>query len=132
MYVLGLNYYDHDSAAVLLKDGRVVFAIAEERLSRLKKDASFPRLAIRACLERAGIGYDDLDHVAFGWQKPGASFAHDLRCMLTGKLPLLSDYFVKSARRLVKEKHQEGGVMLLTQEFGRRPREVFFVDHHLS
>jgi carbamoyltransferase len=132
MYVLGLNYYDHDSAAVLLKDGRVVSAIAEERLSRRKKDQSFPRLAIRACLDRAGISYRDVDHVAFGWQRPGASFAHDVRSMLRGRVPLFSDYFVQSARRMVKERHQEGGVWFLRREFGMPRGEVFFIDHHFA
>lgn len=132
MYVLGLNYYDHDSSAVLLKDGKVVFAIAEERLTRIKKDSSFPRQAIRACLDHAGIGYADVDHVAFGWQRPGRSFAHDLRCMLTGKLPLFSSFLVQSARRMVKERHQRGGLFFLEREFGRHPKEVFFVDHHFA
>jgi carbamoyltransferase len=132
MYVLGLNYYDHDSAAVLLKDGRIVAAIAEERLSRRKKDRSFPSLAIRFCLDRAGISYRDVDHVAFGWQRPGASFVHDMKSMLKGKVPLFSDYFLQSARRMVKERHQQGGVWFLRREFGLPRGEVCFIDHHFA
>ncbi|MFQ5702343.1 MAG: carbamoyltransferase, partial [Acidobacteriota bacterium] len=132
MYVLGVNYYDHDSSAVLLKDGEVLCAIAEERLSRIKKDHSFPRRSIRFCLEQAGIEYRDVDHVAFGWQKPGTSFRHDLKCFATGRLPLLSDYFVNSTRRYVRERHQQGGIKFLNREFGRHPREIFFVDHHFA
>ncbi len=132
MYVLGLNYYDHDSAAVLMKDGEILFAIAEERLSRRKKDRSFPALAIRACLAQAGIAYGDVDHVAFGWQRPGAAFSHDLRCFLTGRVPLFSSYFVTGARRFLRERYQHGGVRLLEEEFGRHPREILFVDHHYA
>ncbi len=132
MYILGINYYDHDSSAVLLKDGRVLFGIAEERLSRLKKDRSFPVLSIRACLDHAGITYGDVDHVAFGWQRPGSSFRHDLRSALRGRLPLFSDYLVQSARRLIRERHQKGGIRFLEREFGRHPREIHFVDHHLA
>ena len=43
MFSLGVNYSQmHDSAVALLRDGEIIFAIAEERLSRLKHDASFP------------------------------------------------------------------------------------------
>ena len=66
MYVLGINSYLHDSSAALIEDGRVTFAVEEERLSRLKKDASFPVLSIQAALDHAGIRYEDLDAVAFG------------------------------------------------------------------
>ena len=49
MNVLGLNF-SNDSAAALVVDGQVVAAMAEERLSRVKHDASFPARAVGACL----------------------------------------------------------------------------------
>ena len=57
MNVLGINFYSHDSAAALVQDGRVSFAAMEERFSRIKKDVSFPRLAIRAALDHAGLHF---------------------------------------------------------------------------
>ena len=52
MLTLGINYTRmHDSSACLVRDGELLFAIAEERLSRLKHDAEFPKLAIQACLD---------------------------------------------------------------------------------
>ncbi len=54
MLTLGINYTRmHDSSACLVRDGELLFAIAEERLSRLKHDAEFPKLAIQACLDFA-------------------------------------------------------------------------------
>jgi hypothetical protein len=50
-YVLGINCYLHDSSCALLKDDRVIFASEEERFSRIKKDARFPRRAIQAALD---------------------------------------------------------------------------------
>ncbi|MGY0236300.1 carbamoyltransferase family protein [Longispora urticae] len=67
MYVLGLSQH-HDSAAALLRDGEIVAFIEEERLSRLKHDGAFPRLAARWCLDEAGITLGDVDHVAYFWQ----------------------------------------------------------------
>ena len=51
--VLGIHV-GHDSGAALVEDGRVVAAVDEERLSRLKHCADFPLGAIRWCLEQAG------------------------------------------------------------------------------
>ena len=51
MISLGINYSEmHDSAACIARDGHILFAVAEERLSRLKHDARFPSLSIEACL----------------------------------------------------------------------------------
>ena len=73
MYILGISAYYHDSAACLLKDGCIVSAIQEERLTRIKHDAGFPEQAIRYCLEEAGIGLADVDYIAF-YDKPFLKF----------------------------------------------------------
>jgi carbamoyltransferase len=131
-FALGINYYDHDSAVALARDGRIVFAVAEERLSRLKKDNSFPERSVRAALDYAGIDIGQVGKVCFGWQKPGASFAHDLRCFLSGAVPLSSEYLAGSVRRWLREKRQNGGALLLTQRVGSSARGVDFVDHHYA
>ena len=69
MYSLGISCYYHDSAAALLKDGRVVSAVEEERFTRIKFDDSFPANAIYWCLQDAGITPADLGVVAF-YDKP--------------------------------------------------------------
>ena len=51
----------HDSAAVLLKDGRIAAAAQEERFSRIKNDSGYPREAIAFCLRHAGIDIKDVD-----------------------------------------------------------------------
>jgi carbamoyltransferase len=63
--VLGLSAGFHDAAAALLIDGTVVAAVEEERISRVKHDASFPARSIDSCLAIAGIGPDDVDLVAY-------------------------------------------------------------------
>ena len=72
-YVLGISCYYHDSAAALLRGGRVVAAVEEERFSRVKFDDSFPHMAVKWCLERAGIAPCDLSGVAF-YDKPVLKF----------------------------------------------------------
>ncbi|MBM4320997.1 MAG: carbamoyltransferase [Deltaproteobacteria bacterium] len=64
MYILGINAYHGDASATILRDGQLVAAVEEERFNRQKHCAGFPTTAIRYCLEAAGIGPRDLDHVA--------------------------------------------------------------------
>lgn len=63
MYILGINAYHGDAAAAIIKDGRLIAAVEEERFNRCKHSAGFPAHAIRYCLDAAGIGVEDLDHV---------------------------------------------------------------------
>ena len=63
MYILGINAYHGDAAAAIIKDGKLVAAVEEERFNRFKHSAGFPAHAIRYCLESAGIKVEDLDHV---------------------------------------------------------------------
>ena len=75
MRVLGISAFYHDSAAALLEDGRIVAAVQEERFSRIKHDAAFPREAVRHCLSRAS---GPVDAVAY-YEKPLLKFERILR-----------------------------------------------------
>ena len=70
MRILGVSCFYHDAAVATLDDGRITFAIHEERLSRRKHDASLPRLAIRAALAHNGWRAEDVDRVVF-YEDPG-------------------------------------------------------------
>src|SRR5712664_2175865 len=106
MNILGINSYLHDSSAALYQDGRLVFAAEEERFSRLKKDARFPRLAIQAALDFGGLRTQDLDAIAFGWNKAPATQLHTLRSMLGGRVALTPkmtvDVVLASAREMYR------------------------------
>ena len=64
--ILGINTHHAGASAALIVDGQPVAAIAEERLNRIKYYAKFPKLAIRQCLETAGLQFRDIDYVALG------------------------------------------------------------------
>jgi carbamoyltransferase len=64
LHILGINAYHGDVSAVLLRDGRLVAAVEEERFRRIKHVAGFPAQAIRACLDMGGIDGAEVDHVA--------------------------------------------------------------------
>jgi len=66
LYILGINAYHGGASACLIKDGRLLSAVEEERFSRIKYQAGFPVRAIRYVLEEAGITPHDLAHVGIG------------------------------------------------------------------
>ncbi|MFB3817860.1 MAG: carbamoyltransferase N-terminal domain-containing protein, partial [Candidatus Methylomirabilales bacterium] len=72
-HILGISAFYHDSAAALIRDGEIVAAAQEERFSRVKHDPRLPEQAIRYCLEAAGLGAADLDHVVF-YERPWEKF----------------------------------------------------------
>ncbi|MFN2595758.1 MAG: carbamoyltransferase [Pyrinomonadaceae bacterium] len=73
MYILGISAYYHDSAACLVRDGRIVAAAQEERFTRKKHDQNFPVNAVGFCLKHAQITGKELDFVAF-YDKPLLKF----------------------------------------------------------
>jgi len=72
--VLGI-WDGHDSGAALLKDGRLLFAVNEERLTRRKLEVRFPSRSIDACLESCGVTPREIDVVAASTFDPAKTIA---------------------------------------------------------
>ena len=73
IYILGISAFYHDSAACLVKDGKITAAAQEERFTRKKHDLSFPINAVNYCLSEAGITSQELSFVGF-YEKPFIKF----------------------------------------------------------
>jgi len=133
MITLGINYSQmHDSSACIVRDGELLFAVAEERLSRVKHDARFPELAIRACLEFAGVRAEQLDEVCFGWQTAGPVYRHDLKLYALRQWPVTYPNVLNSTRHFLSMWHQESGGRRFVEQFGAPKVRRRFVDHHLA
>ena len=100
--ILGLSAYYHDSAAALVVDGDIRAAAQEERFSRLRHDAAFPKCAVRYCLEQGGFTLDQLDAVVF-YDKPWIKFERLLESYLA-KAPRGFASFVAAMPVWLKEK----------------------------
>ncbi|MFN8420680.1 MAG: carbamoyltransferase [Anaerolineae bacterium] len=128
MYILGLSFYYHDSAAALIQDGEIIAASMEERFTRLKNDNGFPTKAIEFCLKKAGITGRDLDYVVF-YEKPFVKFERILMTTLS-TYPKSRDVwreamFVWLPEKLwVKTK--------LQSHLGVDASKILFCDHHMS
>ena len=127
--ILGISAFYHDSAAALVVDGDIVAAAQEERFTRKKHDFAFPQHAIDYCLEEAGIGPEDLDHVAF-YDKPLTKFERLLETYVT-YAPVGFRSFRKAMPLWLKEK------LWLPRQMDTGLRKAFngryvFTEHHES
>ena len=134
MRVLGISAYYHDAAAAVVVDGRVVSAAQEERFTRRKHDPSFPKNAISACLELAGVQPADLDHVAF-YDKPFLKFDRLLETYIAFA-PRGFTSFRQALPLWLKEKLFQKSLILkelaaLTPNV-EWAKKLVFSEHHLS
>jgi carbamoyltransferase len=128
MYILGLSFYYHDSAAALIEDGRVIAAAEEERFSRVKHDKDFPVKATEFCLRSAGIRIEDVSYVVF-YEKPFLKFERILVSAFQ-TFPRSWKVFRESMHRWLTDKLW---IKSLIRERLKVPKKkVLFCDHHMS
>ena len=126
-FILGISAYYHDSAAAIIKDGDILAAAQEERFTRKKHDASFPKNAINYCLEVAGISAKELDYVAF-YDKPFIKFERILETYLA-YAPFGFKSFIKAVPLWIKKKLWMKE--LIKKELGYEGK-IIFPEHHES
>jgi carbamoyltransferase len=126
MLILGLNMFHADASAAIIQDGKVVFAIAEERLNRLKHYGGFPALAIQACLHAAGAKITDIDHVAVG-QDTDANLQKKVQYALANPAKLLN--FIRLRRRKSEMRDVRA---LIANALDCDPAELRFKEHRLE
>ena len=126
-FILGISAYYHDSAACLLRDGEIVAAAQEERFTRKKGDAAFPRRAVEYCLRAGDISVADLAFVGF-YDKPLLKFERILETYL-GIAPKGFRSFLMAGPLWIKEKLYLD--KQLRQELGHEG-EILYAEHHES
>jgi carbamoyltransferase len=128
MNVLGISCFYHDSAAALLRDGVVVAACQEERLSRKKHDSGFPARAVRYVLREAGLRPGDLDVVGF-YDKPILKFERILSTYIA-TFPRSFASFRKAMPLWIHEKLWTPS--LIRKELRPYKGPILFAEHHMS
>lgn len=128
MYILGISCFYHDSAAALIKDGKLVAAAEEERFSRIKHDSDFPSKAIRFCLEHAEISEKDLDYAVF-YEKPFHKFERILMSSMQ-MFPRSWKVFREAMMAWLGEKLWVKSI--IKDKVGIEADRILFGEHHLS
>ncbi|HEY5040685.1 MAG TPA: carbamoyltransferase C-terminal domain-containing protein [Verrucomicrobiae bacterium] len=130
--ILGLNAFHPDSSACVLQDGKLVAAVAEERLgARHKHVAGFPGRAIAEVLRMAGATIRDVDHVAIG---------NDSNANVPAKVRHVLKSPVKSARGVLTHFQRRGKMhsvqRMMAEACGVNEADCRFqtarVEHHLA
>ena len=126
MLILGLNMFHADASAAIVQDGEVVFAIAEERLNRIKHYAGFPALAVKACLDAVGAKITDVDHVAVG-QDSDANLAKKVQYALANPAKILNFIRLRQRKEAMRDVRS-----LLAKALDVDPSAPRFQEHHLE
>jgi len=130
MIILGLNTYHGDSSACLLINGKIVNAIEEERIRRIKHWAGFPSESIKFCLKDAGINISDVDYITIG-RNPSAHFVKKIFSSLKKitNFSFIKDRVsnIKKITSLKSEIAKELGV-----DKNEITAEIIHIEHHRS
>jgi carbamoyltransferase len=126
---LGLSFFFHDSAAAVVRDGRVLAAVAEERFCRRKHTNEFPKRAIEYCLEAAGVSsVNDLDAVVF-YEKPLIKFVRVMETLIATWPRSLVNF----SRRLPAYLGSKFNVYrAIERNLSGYRGPILFTEHHLS
>ena len=130
--ILGISCYYHDSSAALIENGKILYAIQEERLSRIKHDPSFPKLSIKKILLDCNITPNQIEAVCF-YDKPLLTFERLIETYLA-TAPRGLKSFIKSMPHWIKDKiFQKKKILkeLLDLGFNKKVK-IKFAEHHLS
>lgn len=132
MNILGISAFYHDSAAALVRDGRILAAAQEERFTRKKHDSSFPLQAVRFCLAQGEVGPEDLDAVVF-YEKPLNKFSRILQTFFAVAPRGLSPYMMALPLWMRKRLWIPLEIETALESCGiRRRPPLFFPEHHES
>ena len=134
-YILGISAYYHDSAAALIHDGEIVAAAQEERFTRKKHDASFPKNAIIYVLKEAKISLGQLDYIVF-YEKPLLTFDRLLETYLAYAPQGLQSFISAMSVWLQEKLYLKTVLKKALAELGNcKPKQLpplLFGEHHQS
>jgi len=126
MLILGLNMFHADASAAILEDGKILFAVAEERLNRHKHYGGFPALAAKACLDAVGAKLTDIHHVAVG-QDSDANLAKKVQYALANPGKILNFIEMRQRKEAMRDVR-----LLLARALELDPEQLKFQEHHVE
>ena len=133
-YILGISAFYHDSAACILKDGKIIAAAQEERFTRKKHDPSYPHNAINFVLNYANLKLSEVNQIVF-FEKPFLKFERLLETYVAFA-PKGFVSFSKAMPVWIKDKlFQKNLLFNKLKEHDKNyksDQNIFFSDHHLS
>lgn len=130
MNILGICHDVLVCSACVVIDGKVISAIAEERLDRVKQSRVFPKLSINQCVELAGLSLKDIDEIAVAWN-PAIELETIQSGYLTGRV-MRSEHMLQVPAQLMRLSGKRAVNMLSINDLWQDAPPVTFIDHHLA
>ena len=132
--ILGISAFYHDSAACILKDGKIIAAAQEERFTRKKHDPNYPHNAIEFVLKYADLKLSEVDQIVF-FEKPFLKFERLLETYVAFA-PKGFISFAKAMPIWIKEKLFQKNLLFNKlkkhDQNYKSDQNIYFSDHHLS
>jgi carbamoyltransferase len=132
--ILGISAFYHDSAACILKDGKIIAATQEERFTRIKHDSSYPHNSVEFVLKYANLKLSQVDQIVF-FEKPFLKFERLLETYVAFA-PKGFVSFAKAMPLWIKEKLFQKNLLFNKlknhDQNYKSDKNIFFSDHHLS
>jgi len=132
--ILGISAFYHDSAAALIKDGKIIAAAQEERFTRKKHDSGYPFYSVEYVLKEANLNLADVDYVAF-YEKPFLKFERLLETYVAFAPKGFKSFSMSMPLWLREKLFQK---KMLFSELQRHDQnfknieKIYFSEHHLS
>ncbi|MFV8224372.1 carbamoyltransferase [Christiangramia aquimixticola] len=135
MKILGISCFYHDSAASVIVNNKIIACVQEERFTRIKHTAEFPKNAITYCLEEAGLTLNELDAIVF-YDKPLPKFERLLSTYYAiaprGLLSFLKSMPIWAKEKIFFRKLLKDNLKEVEPNFNKRKVKILFTEHHLS
>lgn len=130
MISIGISALGHDPAIAIVRDGEILYAVEEERVSRVKGEWCFPERALDQALDHCGFALNDVTDVAYYWNDLGSlpeAFRAEARSLLDRRVPTVHRLLRRIAAAFSNRKMTE----IVRRRWGNHnvPR-VSFIDHH--
>jgi carbamoyltransferase len=128
LIILGLNTYEANASASLLIDGKLVFAVQEDRFRRIKHYTGLPIKAMKYCLNEAGLSLNDIDHLVLS-SDPNAKFKERMTFLVKSPSRLLKKQFFEN---FINPKHLIPIDKVLMSHFNcPKPKfKIHNIEHH--
>jgi carbamoyltransferase len=130
MFILGINAYHADSSACIVKNGKLLAAVEEERFTRIKHWAGFPLESIKYCLREAGANIEEIDHIAVN-RNPKANLWRKIGFVLRQRPSMV----------MIKDRAKNASTMIdikkkIADEFAvgtnKLKAKVSYIEHHVA
>jgi carbamoyltransferase len=129
MVILGLNANHPDSSACILIDGKIVFAIEEERINRIKHWSGLPILSIKECLKKQGLTLNDINQVAINTD-PWSNFLSKIKFIILNRVE--NDVIFDKLKNIKQKNILLSIIERECQDNFNNKCKLNFIEHHLA